>query len=322
MTKRNTLLTLAFSLVLVACGAGSTTENQFQLSGFIEGRTYSLASPTGGRVETVLVSQGDAVTSGQALLQLDTSQLNFARQQAEAAVDAAKAHYNGLVAHPSPETIAGAEAKLAGAQAALASAQAALELLEASYRPFTPPDAELHPAENAIEVARAGVQLAEAGLEQTRAGALDGEIAIAQAEWDEALAAHKLIELQIEQLTLFAPVDGVVSQILVKLGEIAPPGAPLIEVTTSQNLYLTVYVPVITLAEIDLGDEAIIAVDSYPDESFTGVVAHIADQAQFTPTNVQTREERVKLVFAVEVQVKDPGGKLKPGIPADITLLP
>jgi HlyD family secretion protein len=140
---------------------------------------------------------------------------------------------------------------------------------------------------------------------------------MARAELAGAEAGLALIEKQIEQLTLTAPVDGVVNQILVRQGEVASPGMPLVQVVDTDYLTLTVYVPQARVASISAGDEVRITVDAYPDAEFEGLVSHIAGQAQFTPSNVQTREERVKLVFAVEIQVEDSSGRLKAGMPAD-----
>ena len=84
------------------------------------------------------------------------------------------------------------------------------------------------------------------------------------------------------------------------------------------KLSITVYVPEDQYGEIKLGDSAVVSVDSFPDEFFDAIVTRIADQAEYTPRNVQTEEDRKTTVFAVELSVTDPGGKLKPGMPADV----
>jgi HlyD family secretion protein len=136
------------------------------------------------------------------------------------------------------------------------------------------------------------------------------------------MANLQLVEHQLDELSLNAPVTGVVSQLMVKVGEVAAPGAPLVTVLDPSFLMLTVYVPEAQVAKVNVGDQVEIRVDAFPEEVFEGRVRYIADQAQFTPTEVQTQEERVKLVFAVEILIEDPVESLKPGMPADVIIMP
>jgi HlyD family secretion protein len=121
---------------------------------------------------------------------------------------------------------------------------------------------------------------------------------------------------------LTAPVTGVINQLLVRVGEFAVPGATLATVVDPEYLTLTVYIPERQMTLLAIGDRAEVTTDSYPDEIFVGEVRGIADQAQFTPSDVQTKEERVKLVFAVEILLEDPTRLLKPGMPADAVIRP
>jgi len=316
-SKRILGVLIALALLATGCGANGA-DASLTLSGFLEGNGYTVSSEMGGSVTAVLASAGDNVEAGDVLLELDDTTLEFARQQAEAGLKAAQAALQALNDQPSAQEVAAAQAVVAEAEAQLEEAQAALQALEDGYAPFDPPETQQHAAENAVTVAQAAMDLAQAQLEQTQAGALPGEIIAAQAQVDEAEAQLALVEAQIEHLKLRAPVDGVVSQVLVKAGEVAVAGAPLVEVL-SPGLTLTVYVPENKVALFSPGDEVQIMVDAYPDETFTGQVSFIADEAQFTPSNVQTREERVKLVFAVEIAVENPSGYLKAGMPADAT---
>ncbi len=160
--------------------------------------------------------------------------------------------------------------------------------------------------------------MAQAELDRVNAGAHAGEIEAAEAALDEAEASLRLVELQIEMMTLSSPVDGVVGEVLVRVGESAAPGAPLIEIHEISNLRLTVYVAETQVADLAVGDQVAVMVDAYPQQTWEGRIARIADQAQFTPSNVQTVEERVKLVFAVEIALENESGSLKAGMPADV----
>jgi multidrug resistance efflux pump len=117
---------------------------------------------------------------------------------------------------------------------------------------------------------------------------------------------------------IISPIDGVVLDRLFEVGEIAPPGATVVIVADLNTLTLTVYVSEDRYGKIALGQTYTVSVDSFPGEVFTGTVTHIATQAEFTPHNVQTAENRKTTVFAIKLALQPSGGKLKPGMPADV----
>lgn len=324
--KRVIILTCIFMLtaLLMGCVSVSPAAGEVRASGFIEARSYTVASEFGGTVASIDVVEGEEVTEGQELLRLDATALEDLRAQAEAAVAGAEAGLQTLLQRPRPEEVIAAEAGLAEARAQLDAAQAGLELLRASYAPFDmqPPVVELHSAEAAVKLAQAQVEVARAQLDQVKAGATEAEIAQAEAKLAEAQANLRAVEIQLERMGLLAPISGVVGQVLVNVGEVAVPGSPLMYVLDLDHLTLTVYVPETRVALISPGDRVRVTVDAYPGETFEGQVARVADMAQFTPSNVQTQEERVKLVFAVEISLSDPTGRLKPGMPADAVFEP
>ena len=143
------------------------------------------------------------------------------------------------------------------------------------------------------------------------------EAQIAQAALQSAQLQQELAQLQVGHLTLQAPIRGEIQEILVHAGEAAIPGQPLVLLLDPDALFLTVYLPQQHLGRVHEGDPVQVHVDAYPDRTFDGTVDGIADQAQFTPTTVQTTEERVKLVFAVRIRLRNPEGRLTPGMPAD-----
>ena len=116
-------------------------------------------------------------------------------------------------------------------------------------------------------------------------------------------------------------VDGLVARRAVNPGEIAGPGAALLSITQVNPVKLTIYVPETRIGQIKIGDEFGVQVDSFPGKTFKGQVVFIAPQAEFTPRNVQTKAERVNTVFAVKLQISNPDSALKPGMPADASLV-
>jgi multidrug resistance efflux pump len=151
-------------------------------------------------------------------------------------------------------------------------------------------------------------------LHQAVAAEDQANLVVTQAE-----ASLALIDMQIAKLTITAPADGTILTRSIQPGVIVAPSAPALTLGRLDNLTITVYVPEDRYGELSLGQSATVTVDSFPGETFSAIVDHIAEQAEFTPRNVQTTEGRTSTVFAIKLQVQDPTGKLKPGMPADVT---
>jgi len=170
--------------------------------------------------------------------------------------------------------------------------------------------AALAQAEAQIAAAQAQVDGLEAGAAQEQIAALQARVAQAQAVLDSLQTQRALMEVA-------SPLDGVVIDLATHVGEVAAPGAALLTVADLSQVHLTVYLPETQIGQVRLGQEVRVRVDSFPDRIFKGQVTHIADRAEFTPRNVATRQERVNLVFAVEIRLPNDEGALKPGMPAD-----
>jgi HlyD family secretion protein len=157
------------------------------------------------------------------------------------------------------------------------------------------------------------VLAAQKAVEQAEAAIRQAQTAVKQAE-----ANLNLIQTQIAKLTLTAPTDGVILTRSIQPGEVINPGAVALTLANLSDLTLTVYIPEDRYGEVSLGQTVSVAVDSFPAETFSATVIHIADRAEFTPRNVQTVEGRKTTVFAIKLRLDDPAGKLKPGMPADV----
>jgi HlyD family secretion protein len=157
------------------------------------------------------------------------------------------------------------------------------------------------------------VKIAAIGLEQAKTALGQAESAVNQAE-----ANLSLIDTQMSKLMISAPLDGVILTRNVEPGEFVQPGAVAFALADLNNLTITVYVPEDRYGKISLGQPAEVTVDSFPGETFAAKVIHIADQAEFTPRNVQTAEGRSSTVYAIQLKVTDSEGKLKIGMPADV----
>ena len=174
------------------------------------------------------------------------------------------------------------------------------------------------PDPDAIALSQAQLALAQSHLAAARAETSPQQLAAAQAHVHAAEAAIKVIDAQLDKQALISPIDGVLLARAVEPGEVVVPGAPLISLSRLEELTITVYVPEDRYGLIRLGQETAVKVDSFPGETFVGKVTYIADEAEFTPRNVQTAERRRTTVFAVRISVEDAQDRLKPGMPADV----
>jgi len=161
------------------------------------------------------------------------------------------------------------------------------------------------------------VTAAQGAVDQAQAAYAQTQKAVAQAQ-----ANVELLDAQLAKLTVSAPMDGVILTRNVEPGEIVQPGAAALTMGNLGDLTITVYVPEDRYGQIHLGQQAQVRVDSFPGVTFTGEVTHIADQAEFTPRNVQTAEGRSSTVYAIKLTVSDAQSRLKPGMPADVVFEP
>jgi multidrug resistance efflux pump len=228
----------------------------------------------------------------------------------------------GDVARTWDLNLEGAEAALRKAEAELNGARSYLgALLDMRETPLSM-EAELHRAEANVEQARARVEEAEATLDELEAGPTEEEVALAAAQVRQAEAGVALIDARLGQLTLRAPMDGIVSTRSAQVGETATAGKPLLTIANLDEVTLVLYIPETRIGQVQIGQRVEVTVDSFPERTFVGQVDSIAGEAEFTPRNVQTEEERVNLVFAVDVTIPNPDQALKPGLPADARIVP
>lgn len=218
--------------------------------------------------------------------------------------------------------VAAAEAALRAAEAERDAARARLEGLLAIRRRPLALQAQVHAAEAQARAAEAALRAAQARLDRARNGPAPWERAQARAAVALAEARRDLLRAQMERLRLTAPFTATVSEHLAHVGETVRAGQPILSLSAVDPLEVTLYVPVGLLGKIHVGQPVTVRVDAFPGERFPGVIARIAPEAVFTPRNVQTREERRALSFAVIVRVPNPDGRLKSGMPADVQLIP
>ena len=182
--------------------------------------------------------------------------------------------------------------------------------------------ASLQTGENdlSVQVAQAQVAQAEAALTQAQAAVTQAQVGITQAEKTvaETQASLDMAQIQLDKLSVKAPVAGVIMTRSIEVGELARAGASAMTIGQLDELTVKVYIPESSYGQINLGDVATMTTNSFPDETFDATVIRIADKAEYTPRNVQTSEDRATTVYAIELSVTSPDGKLKPGMQVDV----
>lgn len=314
-----------------------------QVNGRIEGDAVLLATKQPGRIATLLVHEGDSVKANQTVARLEDTATRARLAQAEAARDVARARADAaraalaVMRREVPIDLAASRATLATSDATLAEAQdseAQTEREKArSERLFSSgvldeetmervrlgranAGARVTAADAARRKAAQSVANAELGAERIRAKVAD--IAALDAAARQADAAVKEAEEALADLTITTPVRGTVTTRFAESGEVIAAGSALFEVVDLDRLYLKVFVPEADIGKIRLGLHANIYTDAFPDKRFPAEVRYIASRAEFTPKEVQTRDERVKLVYAVKLYVVDNRERrLSPGLSAD-----
>ena len=180
---------------------------------------------------------------------------------------------------------------------------------------------QLHAAQSQLAQAEAQVLLARADLDGLTAGPRVEEVAIAQAQVDLAQASLEQLQVQRQKMTLAAPIAGMVTSLPIRAGENVQPGTKLLTLANLGDIHLSLYVPESQLGRVRVGQSVNVTVDGLSGRTFAGKVYFISPRAEYTPASVQTKEERAKTVFMVKVQLANPDGALKPGMPADAVVL-
>ncbi len=206
------------------------------------------------------------------------------------------------------------------ARTAEESARAAFEAAEERFKLVkTGPREELI-QEGAANLESSGAALAAAEIGRREVQKLKVDLEVIRAQAEQARALLRVAEDDLSKSRLYAPFDGFVTVKDIEQGEFVQPGTPVLTVARLDQVWVKTYVPETQLGKVYLGQEADVISDTFPDKTYPGVVTFISPEAEFTPKNVQTREERVKLVYRIKVTIDNPRQELKPGMPVDVVL--
>ena len=324
------------SAALLACGVKPPAD-RVRAAGQVEATDVQVAAQVGGRLLELRVTEGDRVVAGQVIARLDTADAELALARARAERDQVDAQLRLLRAGARIEDVRQAEAQLATAQsdvgaaeAELASAQADVERFDALLASNSGSRKQRDDAVTRRDVAKTRVQgaldrvrAAREYLAKLRAGSRREDIEGARARVAAADAQIATWQKAIADATLAAPVAGIVTEKLADVGELVQPRAPLVIITDLDHAWANVFVDEPAVPRLRLGQAATVFTDA-GGAGLPGALSYISTKAEFTPRNVQTAEDRSKLVYRVKVAVDNKSGVLKAGMPveAEIPLQP
>ncbi len=270
--------------VLLAVSCSNKNAHRVTGSGTIEVTEYDVASKIPGRIGWLGVDEGDSVTQGEVLVKLTTRELTAELTRAQAGLAASRA-------------------QIASAQAQLNYLKTDLKRIESLYR-------------------RGGASQQQLDLIRSQTDATRAQLNAAIAMKQEAESALRLAQIQFDESSIASPITGVVLTKNYERGDVVMPGSTVFTLGNLNRPWIKIYVSDIDLGLVRLGQHVRITVDSFPGKAFNGTVERIADKAEFTPHDVQTREDRTALVFAVKVYIDNKDMILKPGMPADALFEP
>jgi HlyD family secretion protein len=320
---RRTAIAVASAAVLALAGAACRRGNESGLivaSGHVEATEVIVSTKVPGIIESLSVDEGSVVAAGQELARIDTTDTRIALAAARAERAPADAELRLRLAGSRVEDVREARAQVVRAEADLEGAQKDLDRMEGLLASGSGTTKARDDARTRRDVARAGLDAAKQRLQLVEAGFRREEIDAARARLQAADAGIEQLEQQLKDAVILSPLAGVVTEKLSDRGELAARGTGIVVVTDLPNAWLNAYVSEPDLARLRLGQEAEVVTDD--GQSRKGRVSFVASQAEFTPKNVQTRQERVRLVYRIKVAVENADGLFKPGMPATARLVP
>lgn len=277
-----TIIIIVFIAVLIVVLTRTKTTDIYG-SGMIEVQEIDVSTKTTGQIQALRVEEGDVVKQGDTLVVIDHRELLAQRDETLASIRAAQQTFKELTLKKT-------------------NAEKNLERIKNLYATGDVAQKELEDYE---------LQLQIITVEEKKA----------QAVLQAAQARLALIETQIDNAYITSTLDGVVLTKNYHEGELVFAGAKIVTIGDLNSAWLKIYLAETDVGKVSLGSEARVSVDAYPDEVFTGTVTWISSEAEFTPKNIQTKEERAELVFAIKITLPNPGQKLLPGMPADASII-
>lgn len=318
--KFNYLALLMLSSVFLSC-EDADKDKYILTSGNIESISAIISSKNAGEIKEIFIDEGERVKSGDKLLLIDEELYGIQLKQAKAAKDFAEAQLSLLLKGARNEDIKQSEEIMRQAEINFSLAKTDKERMENLVKSSSISQKQYEDAVARYQTMEAQFNAARENYRKLKNYARPEEIKQARANFEKAEAGYELALKNLSDCLVKSPIDGVVSKKYFQLGESVSPGGALFRIVDLHKVDLVVYISELELPKIKPGSNAEIAIDAYPTKKYWGRIVYISPEAEFTPKNIQTKDERTKLVFAVKIRIDNPEFELKPGMPADAKII-
>lgn len=315
--KRLLLLTM---LIAAAC-RGDRDDGTIHLNGRIEAPTVDLGPKVPGRVVEVLVREGDRVKAGTLLVRLDLGETAIAVEREAAGVRSAQARADDLREGSRESEISAAQAEVSDRRAAVSLAEKERERQRFLLDRKVGTQRDYDRARTELERAQAALKVSSERLDVVREGARRKQTEAASADTQRAQAVLKQSVAVAKEGEIRAPADGVIVHRLAEPGQLVGAGQSALTMAFANRLYVRTFIPETQLGRVRMGTVARVSVDAFPGRAFPARITEIAPEAEFTPKAVETKSERVNLVYAAKADLDRGWAEpLVPGQPAEITI--
>jgi multidrug resistance efflux pump len=298
----------------------NTAPTELTLQGNVDIRQVELAFNASGRIDKVMVHEGDRVKSGELLASLDTERLRRTLTEAQAQVAAQREVVSREVTGSRPEEIRQARAQRDAAKVAVADAEAYYQRQVDLVGKHFVSQQQADTARFALDKAQAQLKAADETLRLVQLGPRKEDIAAARATLAANQAAETVIQRDIEEGRLVAPSDGVIENRILEPGDMASPQKPVFTLALTDPIWVRTYLPETLLGRVPVGARAWVHTDSHPEKRYRAWVGYVSPSAEFTPKSVETAEIRSSLVYQARVFVCEGKDELRLGMPATVTI--
>ena len=297
-----------------------SSENTLHLAGHMEATETDLAFKVPGKVSVINFQEGDWITAGQVVAQLEAEDLRDQVAVAEGRVAAAEANLTKLLAGSRPQEKREALAAVEQAEADLRNKELEFQRMQSLMERDAVAAANRDSAEAAYRMAQETLRQAKERYSLVMEGPRREDIDAAKAELQQGKADLELARTRLSYAIITSPVNGAVLVRPAEPGEVLALGSPVLTVGDLDNIYFEGYIPESDLARVRLGQKATITTDTYPGREYPAWVSFISSKAEFTPKTVETFKERVTLVYRTKIRANNPNYELKPGMPAEAVI--
>jgi HlyD family secretion protein len=301
-------------------GCSSKHEGTIESSGILEAVEVNVASKVSGQLLQLNIREGDVVEKGDTLALIDNETQQLLLQQMQAGVDLADAQYRLLLNGARLEDLNSAEENVRQAESSFQTAKSDFERIKELFSTNSVSKKQFEDSESRVIITQAQYNSAKQNLQKLHRFARPEDLSAAKARVDQAKAQMGLTKKQIVDSYIIAPVSGTITYKPVEEGELIGTGTIIARISRLEKVELMIYVNEAELGKVKLGSHADVVIDTYPDKNYSATVIYVSPVAEFTPRNVQTKDERTKLVFGIKLEVENPNGELKSGMPADAYL--